>query len=140
MKTFRIIMIVVALASAFCLTGCCDRKETPKTTKIDPTQVISKRIMIEGMTCGACEATLEKEGMKIPGVTSVIASTPNKEIIVKFDKSQTDVKTIMSEIRKTGYRPSGEEDYSGATPVKKPNTSKCSGEMKCGEGKCGGAK
>ena len=92
------------------------------------------------MTCADCEATLEKEGMKIPGVTSVIASNPDKEIIVKFDKSQTDVKTIMREIRKTGYRPTGEENYSGKMPVKKPNTSKCSAQMKCGPGKCGGEK
>ena len=59
------------------------------------------------MTCKACEATVEKVGGEVKGVAFIKASTKQKTAIVEYDKSQTDIQSIMKAIGTTGYK----DDY-----------------------------
>ncbi|HFQ61920.1 MAG TPA: mercuric transport protein MerTP [Epsilonproteobacteria bacterium] len=120
------------------------RSDKPNTIVVDKANLFKNTIHIEGMTCQACEATVEKVGSDVEGVISIKASTKDKRAIVEFDKSKTDIKTIMKAIGSTGYKPVSYEDKSGTHNVsdipvekhKESTTSKCSGG-KCGAGKCG---
>ncbi len=107
-------------------------------------------INIEGMTCKACEATVEKIGGEVRGVALIKASVDQKKATVEFDNTQTDIQSIMQAIGTTGYKPVSYEDSKGkhrASNVKitqhkefkKLETSKCGGG-KCGAGKCGSGK
>jgi copper chaperone CopZ len=84
-----------------------ERTQSVVTNKSD---LFKKTIQIKGMTCGSCEATVEKVAMDIEGVVSAKASTKNKNAVIEFDKSKTDMHTIMKAIATTGYKPLGYED------------------------------
>lgn len=123
------------------------RSDKPKTIVVDKANLFKNTIHIEGMTCQACEATVEKVGSDVDGVISIKASTKDKRAIVEFDKSKTDIKTIMKAIGSTGYKPVSYEDKSGTHSVdtiqiethQEEITGKC-GSGKCGANKCGAGK
>lgn len=131
------------------------KSEKTATVVMDKANLFKSTIHIEGMTCPACEATVEKIGSEIKGVVNIKASTKEKRAIVEFDKTQTDIQSIMKAIATTGYKPLGYEDASGKHKVddikvfkhkedKAGAAPKCSagkcGAEKCGAGKCGDAK
>ena len=87
-----------------------ERTQTVVTNKSD---LFKKTIQIKGMTCASCEATVEKVAMDIDGVVSAKASTKNKNAVIEFDKSKTDMHSIMKAIATTGYKPLGYEDKNG---------------------------
>lgn len=149
-KTF---LFVVTLFSAVMLSfpywgDTLIRSDSPKTIVVDKSNLLKNTIHIEGMTCQACEATVEKVGSDVKGVIRIKASTKDKKAIVEFDKSKTDIKTIMKAIATTGYKPVSYDDASGnhasgGMEIKghqdKESASKCGGG-KCGAGKCGSGK
>ena len=120
---------------------------------VDRSHVLKKLINIEGMTCAACEATVAKVGGDVDGVINITASTKEKNAVVEYDETKTDIQSIMKAIGSTGYKPVGYEDADTqykiqnvkiqahqASDVKKERgTSKC-GAGKCGAGKCGAGK
>ncbi len=87
-----------------------ERTQTVVTNKSD---LFKKTIQIKGMTCVSCEATVEKVAMDTDGVVSTKASTKNKNAVIEFDKTKTDMHSIMKTIATTGYKPVGYEDKSG---------------------------
>ncbi len=111
---------------------------------VDKAFVAKKVINIEGMTCRACEATVEKVGGDVDGVISIKASVDQKHAVVRYDTRKTDVKEIMNAIGTTGYKPVGYEDETGThavTGIKvKPHPKASSDTSKCGGGKCGAGK
>lgn len=121
-----------------------------KVVIVDRTNVLKKTINIEGMTCAACEATVAKVGGEVDGVINITASTPNKNAIVEYDKTKTDIKTIMQAIGTTGYKPVGYDDEEGyhsvddikvkAHAIEVPKKTKNESVSKCGDGKCGADK
>lgn len=56
------------------------------------------------MTCAGCEAHVENEVNKLPGIISVKASYENSNAIVEFDKSKVTATEIFMAINKTGYK------------------------------------
>ena len=48
------------------------------------------------------------------GVVSAKASTQNKNAVIEFDKTKTDIQSIMKAIAITGYKPLDYEDKSDA--------------------------
>lgn len=81
-----------------------------KVIIVDTTNVLSKIINIEGMTCEACEAIVEKVGAQVNGVINISASTSKKQVLVEYDKTKTDIRTIMQAIGTTGYKTVSFED------------------------------
>jgi len=135
-KFLFIVTVLATLMLSFQYWG--DRfisSDKVQTIPIDKNNLSEIRVDIEGMTCKACEATIEKYVFEVKGVTHVKASSSKKEATVKFDKTQTDINYIMKAISKTGYKPLG---FSGKF-LKDKTTSK-SGGGKCGAGKCGSGK
>jgi len=62
-------------------------------------------IPVEGMTCLACEAHVEKVLREVPGVTSAHASTANANVVVAFDSVKTSVDVLVQAINThTGYK------------------------------------
>ena len=112
-------------------------------------------IDIEGMTCKACEATIEKVVLDTGAVGSVKASSDDKNPFISFDKTKTTVEEIAKAIATTGYKPvaytqDGKRTAITGVTVSKHNeevkeissdkaASKC-GAGKCGTGKCGAGK
>ena len=103
-------------------------------------------VNIEGMTCKACEATIEKVVLETGAVGSVKASSDKKSAIIRFDKSIIDIDTLTKAISTTGYKPISFKDKDGLHKINNINmtkhkieSSKCGGG-KCGAGKCGSGK
>jgi len=143
-KTFlAIVTVFAAVMLSFPYWGeALIKSNTPKTVVVDKKNVLKKVINIEGMTCKACEATVEKVGGDVEGVVSIKASVNNKSAVVTYDKSKTNIKEIMGAIGSTGYRPVGYEDETGkhrAEVVKVAEHIKELPEIE-GKSKCGTAK
>jgi len=101
---------------------------------------------IEGMTCKACEATIEKVVLETGAVGSVKASSDNKNAFISFDKTKTTIDEITKAIATTGYRPVAYTKDSKKIPITSVSISKHNKEAKestdkaaskCGAGKCG---
>ncbi len=148
-KTFlAIVTVFAAVMLSFPYWGdAFIKSDKPKTVIVDKKNVLKKVINIEGMTCKACEATVEKVGGEVNGVLDIKASVDKKSAVVRYDKSKTDVKEIMNAIGTTGYKPVGYEDETGrhkADGVKVAKHVKelpaIKGKNKCGDAKCGTSK
>jgi len=125
------------------------KSDRAPTTIVKQENVLKSLVNIEGMTCAACEATVEKVSYDVDGVISAKASVDKKSAIIEYDKSKTDIQTIMQAIGTTGYQPVGYEDANGhhkVTNIKvkahnsELKTLKTDAAGKCGGGKCGAGK
>ena len=148
----KLFLALVTLFSAIMLSfpywgDAFIKSDQPKVVYVDRASLFKSTINIEGMTCRACEATVEKVASEVDGVVSVKASTDKKRAIVEFDKSRTNIQTIMKAIGTTGYTPVSYQDKQGVHTVSNlpkvkheaDNNAKC-GDEKCGAGKCGSGK
>ena len=107
------------------------------TTTVLPV-IETKLVKIDGMTCESCEQALAGAAKKMKGVQSIKASAKDGNAVVKYDLVQTDIDTVMKEIRKTGYRPVSYAEYDEKSAQKALNkTEEANTTMKCGAGKCG---
>ena len=61
-------------------------------------------IPVKGMTCAACEMTIESALKKHPGVYESKASTRNKNVLVAYDPNETSLDEIIATINETGYQ------------------------------------
>jgi len=113
----------------------CPQADKPKA--IDPANVVKKTVNMSGMTCEACEIAIERVGSDT-GVANIKASSPDQRVEVEFDKTQTDIKTIMKAIEMKGFTPLSYEDEMGLHELNSTKTQAATHEMKCGAGKCGG--
>lgn len=58
---------------------------------------------IEGMTCGGCEAHVENDVNKLPGIIKINASYEDANAKVAFDQTKVNLATIEDAINGTGY-------------------------------------
>ena len=152
-KTFlAIVTLFAAVMLSFPYWGDRLIQRDTQNRVVAKENLVQKTIRIEGMTCKACEATVEKVGGEVKGVVTIKASVDEKNAVVSYDKTKTDVMHIMKAIGTTGYKPVGYIDASGEHQVDDikvvqhpktapsiKNKSKCGGG-KCGAGKCGAGK
>ncbi len=61
-------------------------------------------IDVEGMTCEACEQTINYSVNKLEGVIFSEASYANRNAIIEFDKTKTSTEDIKKAINKIGYK------------------------------------
>ena len=59
---------------------------------------------IQGMSCVACEAEVNNEIAKVPGVLAYTTSYTSQSSLVTYDKSKVGLKSIETAINKTGYK------------------------------------
>ncbi|RLD77308.1 MAG: mercuric transport protein MerTP [Bacteroidetes bacterium] len=59
---------------------------------------------IKGMTCESCNKHVEHEVYTLAGIIDAKADFKTGKALVKFDKSQVDIDSILAAINETGYR------------------------------------
>ncbi len=70
---------------------------------IDKNNIEQVKISIEGMTCRGCEEHINNELSKVSGVIESKTSYKEGCSIIKFDRSATNVDTLINVINRTGY-------------------------------------
>jgi copper chaperone CopZ len=62
-------------------------------------------LKVEGMVCSACAARVEKEALKIAGVTAAKVSQPKGTAEITFDTAKTSPEAVAKTItEKTGFK------------------------------------
>lgn len=61
------------------------------------------KLRITGMTCGHCQAKVEKALKSVSGVYSAIVDLPDGEAEVDFDDDAVTTDTLMSAVSRAGY-------------------------------------
>lgn len=87
------------------VNACSKSKKETKTIIVNASDIVEKKIKVDGLTCVGCEVTLEKAMSKVNGVVKVKASSSNDEVILSYDKTKTDEKTVSQMIENFGYKP-----------------------------------
>ncbi|MDF1876726.1 heavy-metal-associated domain-containing protein [Sulfurimonas sp. SAG-AH-194-L11] len=102
-KKIRLITLLL-LCTSFMFISCSEQDKVAKTVLIKQSDIVLEKIAVDGMTCVGCEVTLEGAVLKIEGVTKVKASATDASAAVEFDKTKTDIKTIIKTIQDAGYK------------------------------------
>lgn len=80
----------------------------PQTTNesVIPADEVLKiaEVKIKGMTCAACEEHVNFEVTQLPGIISSEVSYANRNAIIKFDTTITNINVIELAVNKTGYK------------------------------------
>jgi copper chaperone len=61
------------------------------------------KLRITGMTCGHCQAKVEKALKSVSGVYSAVVDLPDGEAEVDFDDDAVTTDTLMSAVSRAGY-------------------------------------
>lgn len=103
-KFLGIVTVFAGLMLAFPMYANIFYPKTENQSIIaDQSNMQTTEFKISGMTCSGCEEHINHEVNKLSGIFKSTASYDNKNLIVKFDKTQTDIKEIEKAIAKTGY-------------------------------------
>ena len=62
-----------------------------------------KVVRVDGMSCAACSARIEKSLNALDGVTECNANFSNGRVSVSYDDESTDLEDVHERIRKAGY-------------------------------------
>ena len=65
---------------------------------------MEKKLLIEGMMCNHCKASVEKVLSALPGVTSAVVDLEAKTATVACDASVTD-DMLFAAVEKKGFKP-----------------------------------
>jgi len=80
----------------------------PKNEKasiiVDKSNIQTVELKIKGMSCESCEAEVNHEVNKLPGITKSEVSYENKNALVQFDVSKTTIQEIIDAVNSTGYK------------------------------------
>lgn len=105
-KTFLLIVtIFAALMLSFPSYAKFFFPKNEKTAGVvEKTNIQTVELSIKGMSCQACEAEVNHEIYKLPGIIESTVSYPKKDAVVKFDMSKTTIKDISAAVDATGYK------------------------------------
>ncbi|HEX4965906.1 MAG TPA: heavy metal translocating P-type ATPase [Thermoanaerobaculia bacterium] len=73
------------------------------TTVMEPAASTRITLPVEGMTCAACQATVQKALQRQPGVLDASVNLMMKSAAVTYDPTRTDPQALVYAIRETGY-------------------------------------
>ena len=68
--------------------------------------MIEKVYKVDGMTCSACSAAVERVTKKLEGVDSSVVNLTTNRLTIQFDEGQVNQEMIFEKIEKAGYSPS----------------------------------
>jgi copper chaperone len=60
-------------------------------------------LTVTGMKCGGCENTIKEKLLAVGGISAVTASFKDKQVMVEFDDTQTDLDTLIDVITEAGF-------------------------------------
>lgn len=100
-----IVTVFAALMLAFPLYSqiLFPNQERQAISTIDKSQLQTVEFEVIGMTCGGCEAHVERALGELQGIVEVKASYESEKAIVKFDGSKTNLEEIEKAIKSTDY-------------------------------------
>ena len=78
---------------------------------VDQSNIREIEFTISGMTCASCGEHVNSEINKLAGIISSDASYENKNAVVKFDDSKTNIDEIENAINGTGYVVTDKKEY-----------------------------
>ena len=78
--------------------------QTKNSSTVNQNNMVKTTILIDGMTCDACQSHIDYEINKLPGIVSTKTSYKNKNTTVSFDKTKTNINQIKKAINNTGYQ------------------------------------
>ena len=64
---------------------------------------MQKKFNVEGMSCSACSAAVERAVSRIDGVTSANVNLLGKSMICEYDESKVNADAIMTAVNKAGF-------------------------------------
>jgi copper chaperone CopZ len=105
-RTFLTIITIVAVAMiAFPYYGHIfyPKPEKQNVVVVKTNNIQTASFQIKGMTCGSCEASVNSELAKVPGMIDANTAYAKGVSIVKFDKTKASVEQLKDAIAKTGY-------------------------------------
>ncbi|MFZ5976019.1 MAG: copper ion binding protein, partial [Bacillota bacterium] len=70
---------------------------------VDAQPLKKLELIVEGMTCAACSAAVERAVKKLPGVRSASVNLATNRASVEYDPSEVKLSEIKSAIDKAGY-------------------------------------
>ena len=96
------VFVVIMLAAPYYLEGLNDNEKSA-TEQIDPEHRTELTLTVHGMTCGGCEALIQRKVGELDGIESVNANNLQEEVFVVYDKSKLTESVISETIEKAGY-------------------------------------
>ena len=96
------VFVVIMLAAPYYLESL-DDNEKSATEQIDPEHRTELVLTVHGMTCGGCEALIQRKVGELDGIESVNANNLQEEVFVVYDKSKLTESVISETIEKAGY-------------------------------------
>ena len=69
--------------------------------------------LVEGMTCGGCERTVQKVITNLEGVESAKADLQTSTVSIEYDPEKVDIDQIKSAVNSVGYKFVGERPTAG---------------------------
>ena len=64
----------------------------------------TKTVPIEGMTCAACSAAVERAVRKLPGVTEANVNLTAENLRLSYDESQVSLENVAQAVNDAGYK------------------------------------
>ncbi len=89
------------------------QKPPVQTTAANTKQQVA--FTIQGMTCAGCEAHVNNELAKEPGILDYITSYASRSSIVTFDPQKTSAQAVATAIKRTGYKVTGKATQTPTT-------------------------
>lgn len=102
MKNIVILLSILGFIS--CKNNMAVKDENKKA---DITNLVNAEIDVKGMTCTGCENSINNSVNSVKGVSESKSSHTEGKTWVKFDTAKTDINTILSAIKETGYEVEG---------------------------------
>jgi mercuric ion transport protein len=100
MNKYRLI-IVLSFCMAIMLAISCGGNKQEKSAEQGVASVIE--VKIEGMTCTACEQTIQRKVGKLEGIKSVTATFTDGKAVIEYYPGKVDTLKIKDAITGSGY-------------------------------------
>ena len=85
----------------------------PATTGGAPGTSTQVQIPVEGMTCAACQARVQRALSRVPGVSDASVNLLAHRASVRFDASRVAPEALVAAIKATGYDAHLDRDRDG---------------------------
>lgn len=107
MKNTGFIIIALVLTAGFYVTGCSDSgNKTDSSGKNTEEQTAGGEVVtisLPSIQCNMCKKTITNAVKEVEGVNEVDVNVNEKNVMVSFDKSKTDVAKVEASIINAGY-------------------------------------
>ena len=78
---------------------------------------MKQKFEVSGMTCSACQRTIEKDVKNLPGINEVNISLLTNMMVVDFDESMSNQGSIIKTVKRAGYKAKAEDENEVRSPL-----------------------